>query len=61
MSERVTVSVSDSIARVRLNRPAKHNALDMEMFRAIVAAQKQLARLRSLRAVICCAGHRTTA
>jgi enoyl-CoA hydratase/carnithine racemase len=36
MSERVLVEVQDGVADVRLNRPEKLNALDNQMFRAIV-------------------------
>lgn len=42
MSDRVTVSVSDGIADVRLNRPDKINALDTAMFEAIAAAGAQV-------------------
>ena len=52
MSDRVLVSVENRIARVRLNRADKRNALDMDMFMGIAAAQKQLARTRDLRTII---------
>jgi enoyl-CoA hydratase/carnithine racemase len=52
MPDRVLVTIEDTIARVRLNRANKHNALDMDMFTGIRAAQKQLAKIRDLRAVI---------
>jgi enoyl-CoA hydratase/carnithine racemase len=52
MSDRVLVTFKDSIARVSLNRAEKHNALDLEMFRGIVAAQKRLRKSSELRAVI---------
>jgi len=51
-STRVTITIEDQIAHVRLNRADKLNALDLEMFRAIAAAQKQVAKNRSLRAVV---------
>jgi enoyl-CoA hydratase/carnithine racemase len=51
-SDRVTISIKNQIAQVRLNRADKHNALDLEMFKAIVAVQKQIASSRSLRAVV---------
>ncbi|MEJ8566766.1 crotonase/enoyl-CoA hydratase family protein [Elongatibacter sediminis] len=50
--QRVTVSVADGIARVRLNRPDKRNALDLAMFEGIAAAQQRLKRDRSVQAVI---------
>lgn len=52
LSNRITINIKDQIAQVRLNRADKHNALDLEMFKAIVAAQKQIAKNRSLRAVV---------
>ncbi len=52
MSKRVLISINEQVAEVRLNRAAKHNALDIDMFTAIASAQKQLAKDRSLRAVI---------
>jgi len=51
-SNRVTVHIENRVAQVRLNRGNKLNALDLEMFRAIVAAQKQVSKDRSLRAVV---------
>lgn len=52
MSDRVIVEVSAGIADVRLNRPDKHNGLDKAMFDALVAAGRDLASDRSLRAVV---------
>ena len=52
MSDRIEWTVDRQVARVRLNRPDKRNALDLEMFRAIDAVQKSLADLRDLRAVV---------
>jgi len=49
---RVSLKLENHVAKVELNRPDKHNALDMGMFLAIVAMQKRLAREKSLRAVI---------
>jgi enoyl-CoA hydratase/carnithine racemase len=51
-AKRVELQVANRIARVVLNRPEKHNALDLAMFEAICAAQKQVARQSGLRAVI---------
>ncbi len=49
---RVSLRLENQVALVELNRPEKHNALDLEMFHAIVAVQKQLAREKTLRAVV---------
>ncbi len=51
-AERVTVTVADGVADVRLNRPDKLNALDPAMFDAIVAAGERLAADRAVRAVV---------
>lgn len=52
MSERVRVHIAEHVADVRLNRPDKLNALDQEMFEALVEAGRALGRDRSLRAVV---------
>lgn len=52
MSERVTVSIDDGVADVRLNRPEKLNGLDSAMFEALVATGKKLAATESVRAVV---------
>ncbi len=49
---RVSLRLENQVALVELNRPEKHNALDLEMFHAIVAVQKKLAREKTLRAVV---------
>ncbi|MCU1392504.1 MAG: putative enoyl-CoA hydratase [Ilumatobacteraceae bacterium] len=51
-SDRVTISITDGIADVRLNRPDKRNALDNEMFRAIAAAGDQLKADPTVRVVV---------
>lgn len=51
-SERVTVSVTDGVADVRLNRPEKRNALDAKMFTALVEAGERLKTERGVRAVV---------
>jgi enoyl-CoA hydratase/carnithine racemase len=51
-SSRVTIEVSDHVAVVTLARPEKHNALDMAMFEAIIAAATRLADEPGLRAVV---------
>ena len=52
MTDRVTITVNDHIADVRLNRADKMNALDSTMFEAIVEAQMTLADDRSVRVVV---------
>jgi len=52
IESRVSLRLENQIALVQLNRPEKHNALDLEMFRAIVQVQKKLARESGVRAVI---------
>jgi enoyl-CoA hydratase/carnithine racemase len=52
MTERITVAISDHVATVALNRPDKHNAVDHDMFEAIIRVGSDLASDRSLRAVI---------
>ncbi|MDQ1431172.1 MAG: hypothetical protein QOF40_1774 [Actinomycetota bacterium] len=52
MSDRVSCTIEGGIADVRLTRPEKRNALDREMFRAILAAAAQVAADPSVRAVV---------
>jgi enoyl-CoA hydratase/carnithine racemase len=53
MSDRVSIAIDDEgIADVRLNRPDKLNACDLEMIEALGTAGGQLADNRSLRAVV---------
>src|SRR5437879_5894980 len=52
MSERVSCTVADGVADVRLTRADKRNALDRAMFTAIIAAGEQVAADRSVRAVV---------
>ena len=52
MTDRVTVTIEDGVADVRLNRPEKLNALDPAMFRAIVETGEALKADRSVRAVV---------
>lgn len=49
---RVLLNIENHIALVQLNRPEKHNALDMEMFGAIAAVQKKLAQNKDVRAIV---------
>ncbi len=50
--ERVTVSIGGHVATVTLNRPDKHNALDIPMFEGIMAAAEQLSGEPGVRAVV---------
>jgi enoyl-CoA hydratase/carnithine racemase len=50
--ERVTVSVEDHVADVRLTRGDKHNAIDYEMFESLHEAGVMLAEDRSIRAAV---------
>jgi enoyl-CoA hydratase/carnithine racemase len=50
--KRIDIEVINHIAHVSLVRPKKHNALDLEMFKAIVNTIKTLKRDRSIRAII---------
>ena len=52
MSDRVTIHIDEGVADVRLNRPDKLNALDSEMFVALVDAASTLAADPSVRAVV---------
>jgi enoyl-CoA hydratase/carnithine racemase len=52
MEQRVTISISDGIADVRLVRPDKMNALDAAMFDALVAATERLSKEKGVRAVV---------
>jgi len=52
MSELVTITRSNGIADVRLNRVDKYNALSPDMFAAIIAAGEALAADSSVRVVV---------
>lgn len=52
MSDRVTVTITNGVADVRLNRADKLNALDPPMFVAIAEAGARLVADRSVRAVV---------
>jgi enoyl-CoA hydratase/carnithine racemase len=52
MNERVSISIAEGIADVRLVRADKMNALDIPMFEALVAATQRLSGERGLRAVV---------
>ena len=53
MSEdRVLIDIEDHVATVTLNRGDKMNALDQKMFDAIISASDQLAKDKTVRAVV---------
>jgi enoyl-CoA hydratase/carnithine racemase len=52
MEQRVSISMSEGVADVRLMRADKMNALDAAMFEALVAATERLSREKGLRAVV---------
>ena len=52
MSDRVTISVQDGVADVRLNRPEKINALDQAMFEGLVTAGRELSTNPKARVVV---------
>jgi enoyl-CoA hydratase/carnithine racemase len=52
MENRVSISVTEGVADVRLVRADKMNALDQAMFEALVAATDRLASEKGLRAVV---------
>jgi enoyl-CoA hydratase/carnithine racemase len=51
-AERVTVTVEQGVADVRLNRPDKMNALDWPMFEGLATAAERVAADRTVRAVV---------
>ncbi len=52
IKERVSITITDHIADVRLTRADKMNALDPAMFQAIISAGKELAETKGIRAVV---------
>lgn len=52
MTDRVLLSVENHVATVTLNRPDKHNALDLEMFAALAEVGEQIMGEPSVRAVV---------
>jgi len=49
---RVRVEIADHVAVVTLTRPDKHNALDLPMFEAIIAAAERVSSEPGVRAVV---------
>ena len=52
MEERVSISISEGVADVRLVRADKLNALDQAMFEALVAATDRLSKEKGVRVVV---------
>lgn len=52
MTERLRVNIVNHVATVCLNRPEKNNAVDIEMFDAIIETGKRLAADNTVRAVV---------
>lgn len=52
MNDRISIVIENHIADVRMTRADKMNALDPHMFQAIIAAGKQLAQTKGVRAVV---------
>lgn len=52
MSNHLQISIENHVAEVVLNRPQKHNAVDMQMFDELAEAGQRLAAERSVRAVV---------
>lgn len=52
MNDRVSISVENHIADVRLTRPDKMNALDPAMFKGIIAAGAELEAMSGIRAIV---------
>lgn len=52
MSERVTMTISDGVADVRMNRPEKRNALDGPMFRGLADMGERLKTEPDVRVVV---------
>jgi enoyl-CoA hydratase/carnithine racemase len=52
MEERVSISISEGVADVRLVRADKMNALDQAMFEALVAATDRLSKDKTVRVVV---------
>lgn len=52
MNERVSISIENGIANVRMNRPEKHNALDAEQMTALLNAGEHLKENADVRVVV---------
>ena len=52
MADKLSIETEDQVTIVRLNRPQKHNAIDMGMFEEIIEIGTTLAADTSIRAVV---------
>ena len=52
MNDRISITVENQVADVRLTRADKMNALDPAMFQGIIAAGEELAVMKGVRAVV---------
>ena len=52
MNTRVRISIDNHVAEVLLDRPEKHNAIDMQMFDELAEAGSRLSREPAVRAVV---------
>lgn len=52
MNDRVSITIENHVAEVRLTRADKMNALDPAMFQGIIAAGEELAGMKGVRAVV---------
>lgn len=52
MSERVITTIENQVATLTLNRAGKRNAVDMDMFAALIDAAESLSRNSNVRAVV---------
>lgn len=50
--QRVLFNVKDNIAYVSLNRPEKHNGLDLDVFKQLIDTAKKITKDKTIRAVI---------
>lgn len=50
--DRVQLQIHEGVAQVRLDRPDKHNGMDLPMLQAVIEACRALRRRRELRAVV---------
>ena len=52
MTDRIVIDVSNHVATVTLNRAEKRNAVDLEMFEALLQAGESLKRDTGVRAIV---------
>jgi enoyl-CoA hydratase/carnithine racemase len=52
MGNSVTIEIKNHVAELTLNRPEKHNAVDLAMFEALIEAGDSLAGNKDVRAVV---------